>query len=104
MITSPITVQQAMYRGITLIDRPSMAIMVGSTILFPIAIMQHFYWWQLFIIPVGILLSLLYSMWVTPRWRIWAYGAVNDIHQLQRSAELAAFLKPQSQLLPGGFM
>jgi hypothetical protein len=55
-----------------------------------------FYWWYLLLIPGGILLSSLYNAWATARWRIWAYAYVADIHQLQRTAELAGLLTPQS--------
>lgn len=49
----------------------------------------------------GILIMLVYKTWARPRWRIWAYSNVADIHQLQRSAELANLLSRQSYNKPG---
>lgn len=44
----------------------------------------------------GILLSFLFTLWMTPRWRIWAYSGVQNIHLFQRSAELDRLLPRQS--------
>ncbi len=61
MTAYSVTVQQAMDKGVRLIERPSMAIVVGSTILCPLAMIYHFDWRELFIIPAGVFLSVLYG-------------------------------------------
>lgn len=55
-----------------------------------------FSWSTLLVIPIGIIASTLFDMWTIPRWKLWAYEHISDIHQLQRSAELAGVLSRHS--------
>ena len=60
-------------------------------------------WFGLLFILAGVIGSSLYMSWATPRWRIWAYDHVTDIHQLQRSAEMAGLLPLHSHDRITGF-
>ena len=61
-------------------------------------------WFILIGLVAGILGSSIYALWITPKWRIWAYSGVEDIHQFQRSAELESLLPKNSFGLPYGIM
>lgn len=93
MIDRQVSVRNAINRGIKQIVRPTWIILVVFTFLSVIPPLIGATWWCLLFFPVGLLLSYLYTSSVTPEWRIWAYKHVADIHQLQRSAELAGLLK-----------
>jgi hypothetical protein len=104
MNPNPITIQEAIDRGEKLIVRPSAAMMIGGMILGIVLPIVFVSGWPVLLIPAGFVLSFLYTGWVTAGWRIWAYDRVSDIHQLQRSAELAGLLPRQSHDKVGGFM
>jgi len=55
-----------------------------------------FSWWDFLLIPAGLLVAILYTTYAAQKWRMWAYGHVAGIHQLQRSAELAGILTRQT--------
>lgn len=87
-----ITVQRAIYRGLRTVSLPSKVILILGTAACVLLLIVNFSWWHFLYIPFGVLLSSLYSMYAAARWRLWAYEYVGDIHQLQRSAELAGLL------------
>ncbi len=70
--------------------------MILTPIVFVFSLILNFSPWDVLWLPAGVLLSMCYTTWTTLRWRIWAYEHVADIHQLQRSAELAGLLLRQS--------
>jgi len=96
MPTASVTVQQAMDRSTRLIERPSIIIMAAGPVLCVLLLIFYFSWWDLVLLPLAFLCSFLYTQLLTPGWRAWAYENVNDIHQFQRSAEIAGLLAPQS--------
>lgn len=96
MPTASVTVQQAILRGKKNIERPSVLIMASGLVLCAIMMIISFSWLYLVFLPLGLLGSYLYTQSATPRWCSWAYENVNDIHQFQRSAEIAGLLAPQS--------
>lgn len=98
------TVHEAIDKGEKIIALPSKIIFISATVLCVLLLMFDFSWLDFLLLPLGILLSFFYTLYVTPRWRIWAYERVADIHQLQRSAELAGLLMRQSHEKAGGFM
>lgn len=104
MNSDPITVRQALKRGHRMITIPSTVILVTVIIIGIGILIWDAAWWELLLFPLAILLSILYTMFVTPRWREWACERVTDIHQLQRSAEMAGLLPKQSYDQPYGFM
>jgi len=104
MSTAPVTVQEAVSRGEKVIALPSRIILFSTIILCMLLLMLHFSWWHFLLLPAGMLASVFYTMYVTPRWKSWAYEHVSDIHQLQRTAELAGLLTVQSYNNTGGFM
>ena len=59
-------------------------------------------------IPIGLIggpvLSFVYTLLRAPAWRLWAYSGVADIHQFQRSAEIARLLPRQSPMEGYGIM
>ena len=96
MSTYDYTVQQAIDRGLKVISQPAKIILYLTPVAFILLLVLHFSVLNLLAIPVGILLSTIYSAWATARWRLWAYSHVSNIDQLQRSAELAGLLMIQS--------
>ncbi len=90
------TVQEVVNRGFKLISLPFKIIMNASIAFSMLLLMVHFSLWDFVVLPAGAIVAFLFSAIVTPRWRIWAYEQVADIHQLQRSAELAGLLMRQS--------
>jgi hypothetical protein len=91
-----VTVQEAINRGFKIITLPFKAIIVSSGVLLILIAIWHPSWWNLLLFPSGILAAILYTQYAIPRWRIWAYSNVADIHQLQRSAELSGLLMRRS--------
>ena len=71
---------------------------------FVVLLFLSFSWWVFLLLPAGPVLSIAYTMYITPVWRTWAYESVSDIHQFQRSAELAGLLMKQSYNKAGGIM
>lgn len=99
-----VTIQQAIDRGNELMSyqlwvliavSPIVAIILASAGLFVSAALA---------IPVSVALSIAYAAWMRPRWRIWAYSHVTDIHQFQRSGELAGLLVLHSHNKAGGLI
>lgn len=91
-----ITVKEAIEKGLKDIYVPSRNILISSIILPLLLIFIGAPFFTLILIPIGVFISIRYSAALTIEWRIWAYEAVEDIHQLQRSAELAGILMKQS--------
>lgn len=100
----PITVKEAIHRGMRLIALPSKIMMILSVSLPALLVVSGFPLSYFLLLPLCVCLSFIYTAWATPRWRIWAYKYVNDIHQLQRSAEIAGLLMLQSHERIGGFL
>lgn len=98
------TIQEAIYFGLKTIALPSKIIIILTTTLCVVLLITDFSLGDLLIIPLGILMSILYTSFVTPRWKIWAYERVVDINQFQRSAELAGLLTRQSYEKNGCFL
>jgi hypothetical protein len=100
-----ITIEDAIRAGKKDITYPSRAIITICSIA---GIALPFCGFSFWLLPLcfmaGIIGSFLYTVWMTPRWRIWAYAGVSDIHQLQRCAELELLLPKQSPLLMTGMM
>ena len=91
-----VTVREAIKRGHEQIAVPARWIMIWGVVLaILLAIMFETFFWLL-LIPLSIVFSIAYSSSVTDSWRRWAYANVEDIHQLQRSAELAGLLSLRS--------
>lgn len=91
-----ISVHTAITSGINTVLLPARIILNTGTILCVLLLFFHTSWWDLIIIPICISSASLYTAVATPRWLTWAYQNVNDIHQFQRSAELARLLPLQS--------
>lgn len=98
------TAQQAIREGLKTVSRPAAAIMLVTPVLWVLLMILIPSVWVFLVLPLGLLFSVVYTAIATPRWRIRAYGQVDDIHQLQRSAELAGLLKLQSHDKGGGLM
>lgn len=100
-----VTVPEAISKGQKQIALPLKIIMVLSIVI-PIALifLLNASWWYLLLLPVGLIIYFSYDMLATPKWRIWAYECVNDIHQFQRAAELEGLLMRQSHKKIEGYM
>lgn len=96
MHTAPVTVQQAIERGKKVVEKPSVLIMVAGPVLCALLMITYFSWGYLLMLPLALFCSFLYTKSATRRWCTWAYENVNDIHQFQRSAEIAGLLAPGS--------
>ena len=99
-----VTIQQAIRRGELVMSVPAMFVVALAVLLF----VYFFFNSQLLLafsaLPVSIFFVWVYSAFVTPHWRIWAYSNVADIHQLQRSAEISGLLKRNTATRTGGIM
>lgn len=93
MYKETVTIQQAIRRGELVMSVPAMSVVALAVLLF----VYFFFNSQLLLafsaLPLSVLLVWVYSAFVTPHWRIWAYSNVADIHQLQRSAEINGLLQ-----------
>lgn len=96
MNTQSVTVQTAIERGFKVITRPSKIIIFAGFALCGLSMLVNFSWSYLLIVLLGFVVSIIYAIAATTRWRIWAYEQVADIHQFQRSAEIAQLLAKQS--------
>lgn len=102
--STSVTITQAINCGLKKITTPSNIILYSATVLCILVLIWDFSWRDLLAIPLGLLVSYLYSMYATPKWKIWAYSSVTDIHQFQRSAELAGLLLKGSHESTSGVM
>lgn len=104
MYKGTVTIQQAIRRGELVMSVPAMSVVALAVLLF----VYFFFNSQLLLafsaLPVSVLFVWVYSAFVTPHWRIWAYRNVADIHQLQRSAEISGLLKLNTATRTGGVM
>ncbi|MBS1773789.1 MAG: hypothetical protein JST82_13095 [Bacteroidetes bacterium] len=91
-----VSVQQAIRKGSRAVSLPLWLGLPISVCLCIVLMKLDFSFRYLWLIPIGMVLSLIFSSWAGARWRLWAYEHVADIHQLQRSAELAGLLRMQS--------
>lgn len=91
-----ISVQEAISRGIRVVKTPAKLILISAVTLCALLMILHFSWLELLLPPLGLVSGLIYLTVATPKWKIWAYENVDDIQQLQRSAELAGLLPMQS--------
>jgi hypothetical protein len=98
------SVQDAIARGIKVITYPSRLILRLASLACILLLIFDFSWWDLLLIPAGVISSAIYRSWAVPLWRIWAYEHVSDIHQLQRTAELFGLLHRGSHERTGGIM
>lgn len=95
------SIQDAILRGFKQIVFPRRVIQLIGLFLCLLLMVLDFSWWDLLLLPTALLLAQYYSIRARTKWRIWCYENVADIHQLQRSAELAELLMVQSYNKPG---
>lgn len=95
-VARTVSVQNAIRRGVLMVERPSHFILSTTTVACLVLLVKQPSFWDLAVIPIGMVISYLYESEALPRWRIWAYENVADIDQLQRSAELSGLLKLDS--------
>ncbi|WP_276133959.1 hypothetical protein [Polluticoccus soli] len=91
MITPSISVQEAIKAG-KRIARPGQVMFFSGIGLCILLLVTNFSWWDFLLIPASVIVPTIYESWASLKWQIWAYEHVADIHQLQRSAELAGVL------------
>lgn len=89
------SVQETINRGNRIITLSSLTILISTVALFILLLIFNLSFWDIAILPLGILFFILYTNWVTSKWQQWAYDNVEDIHQFQRSAEIAGLLSRQ---------
>jgi hypothetical protein len=98
------SIQEAIRAGLREIPTPSRYILLAGLALPVLLLLLGASLWALLLFPVAAVLSSLYPSWARSGWRIRAYEAAGDIHQLQRSAELAGLLRLNSHESTGGLM
>jgi hypothetical protein len=86
------SVREVIERGLKEVERPGDIIILVSLILSAVLV-YSFSWWCLLLIPIGAVIATQYAIFATEKWKYWAYHNVNDLHQFQRSGELAGLLK-----------
>jgi len=100
-----ITIEEALKAGKKDITQGARWFMVsGPFVGIAMAFCGLSYWFILVCIVSGIVCSFVYTIWITPKWRIWAYSGVADIHQFQHCAEMEQLLPLQSPMLMTGIM
>ena len=93
MTSTLVSVKVAIERGIQMVRVPARQILAVTTLSIPVTwIFIGFSWVTLLHFPIGIIVASVYASRMRPKWRLWAYEHVADIHQLQRAAELAELL------------
>lgn len=84
---------------------PARQILTITSLSIPVVwLIWGFSWLTLLHFPIGIIVASIYSSRMRPKWRLWAYTNVSDIHQLQRAAELAELLHVGSHDSMRGWM
>ena len=100
-----ISIRQALAAGKKDISNPARAILIAASLT---GILIPAFGFSLWLLPIcvlaGMLCSFIYTWLVMPKWRIWAYAGVYDIHQFQRAAELDRLLPRQSSWKKVGIM
>ena len=104
MTSNATSIHEAIQTGLREISQPTKYILWAAFIFPIVLILLGSTLWALLIFPSGAMISVIYTMWARPRWRIRAYETVGDIHQLQRSAELAGLLRLRSHESTTGLM
>lgn len=105
MSTTPITVKAAIEGGIRMVRVPARQILALTSLSIPVVwLIWGFSWLTLLHFPIGVIVASIYASRARPKWRIWAYTNVADIHQLQRAAELAELLHVGSHNNVRGWM
>lgn len=104
MSTRTTSVQDAIKTGLKEVGQPADIIFYSGIGLCILLMCVDFSWWYLVLIPSAALVSTIYVNRATAKWKIWAYDNVCDIHQLQRSAELAQLLARGSHERANGLM
>ena len=99
-----VTIPEAIDKGLKAIAYPLKKILIASMVLPAILVGFGFYKSGIFVLAAGLTAYFLYDLWAIPKWRLWAYEHVNDIHQFQRAAELEGLLRRQSHDVGIGFM
>jgi len=107
LLTKPGTIplNKAITAGRKEVALPALCMMIGLSVIgVVLPILGYSFWFFPVFFLIGILLSFSYTAWITPKWRIWAYSGVQEIHQFQRAAELSRLLPRQSAERMVGFM
>ena len=100
-----LTVEDAILAGRKSITYPCRNIQIAYVLLAIIVpIVLKAFWPVPVFLVAGYLVAMFYDLWAIPRWRLWAYSGVWDIHQFQRSAELEGLLPKQSPMRRYGIM
>lgn len=96
MTKGTVTIQEAIRMGRARIWLPLRAMFIITAAIAILLLIAGYGWVSLLIIVAGICCMVWHAGKKRIEWRLWAYQNVADIHQLQRSAELAAILKLHS--------
>lgn len=95
--TENITVEQAIAKGRKTILLPCLLMLFGPAMAIYL-ITRHAYAMMLapMILLLGAALAAIYRAYAVPRWKIWAFSKVRNVHELKRRAEFA-WLMPNEE-------
>jgi hypothetical protein len=98
------SIREAIQNGLQEIAKPSRYILLAGLALPVLLLLLGASLWTLLLFPAAAVVSSIYTSGARAGWRITAYETVGDIHQLQRSAELAGLLRLNTHESTGGLM
>lgn len=89
-MTGTVSVDEALKRGHRMLTYPSLIILIGGNILFPLLGFLDFIPGGMVILGtvLSIILPFLYWSFMVTKWRLWAFSNVRNVHELQQRAIL----------------
>ncbi len=90
-----ISVEEALKKGFKMVDQPSvLAAVVATGIAFFLCYLTDFTDWAFLVLPVvGTGTGMLCRNFLAPKWRIWAFQRVRNVHELQERAIAAKLMR-----------
>jgi hypothetical protein len=100
-MTHTLSVKQAIWRGLLVVNGPVMVLIVGPLAGFSYLVDRHvvsrdYNWVGLPVFIAGLVLAWLRWSFSVPRWRIWAFERVRDIPALKREAVAVGLTWPDA--------
>lgn len=96
-----VSVEEALEKGNKMIKYPMLAISAASVGLGPLLSFYGYMpmYWSIFIFFAGFSIGLLYSSYMTTKWRVWAFTNVTNVHELKKIALREKYLPGEGSWL-----